>query len=42
MFVDAGWYGRESCASVTVLPIETWYLVDLTADVWTHSDSTCA
>ena len=25
-------------ASVTVLLTETWYFVDLTADVWTHSD----
>ena len=25
-------------ASVTVLLTETWYFVDLTVDVWTHSD----
>ena len=29
-------------ASVTVLLTETWYFADLTADVWTHSDLTCA
>ena len=35
-------YWLNPVASVTVLLTETWYFVDVTADVWTHSDRACA